>query len=66
MPKILLANVTEPQICFPADDGGIVCNWIKRGLYAISSKNGWMKIPPEEIVVEEKIEQKEEASSFQA
>jgi hypothetical protein len=69
--KILLSQVTEPQICFPSDDGGTICNWVKKGLYAISSKNGWMKIPPEESEIEEEVEQegsqkKEEAPSLAA
>lgn len=46
MPKVLLTQVTEPQICFPVEDGSTICNWVKQGLFAVSSKNGWMRIPP--------------------
>lgn len=58
--KVLLTQVTEPQICFPADDGGTICNWVEKGIYAISSKNGWMKIPPNDPVVDEDAEEVEE------
>lgn len=72
--KVLLSQVTEPQICFPADDGGTICNWVKKGLYAVSSKKGWMKIPPddpdpdeeEEDEEWEEVEEKEKDPSRQA
>lgn len=51
--KVLLTQVIEPQMCFPAEDGSTICNWVRKGIYAVSSKNGWMKIPPAEPVIEE-------------